>query len=197
MASGNTAAGGDALFSLTTGFGNTAIGSAALYSNTIGAITQPSVPLRSSTIPMAPTQPRCLMRFSFNTTGDYNTAIGYVALENNTTGDLNTAIGAFALFSNTTGRRNTATGYSSLFSNTTGIQNTAYGAYALFNNISGSNNIALGFTAGTNLTTGNNNIDIGNLGVAGEANTIRIGDRLGTTDCHLHCRYCWRDCNKR
>ena len=34
--SGNTAAGGNALFSLTTGFGNTAIGSAALYSNTIG-----------------------------------------------------------------------------------------------------------------------------------------------------------------
>jgi len=26
-----------------------------------------------------------------------------------------------------------------------------------------------------NLTTGNNNIDIGNKGVAGEANTIRIG----------------------
>jgi hypothetical protein len=33
----------------------------------------------------------------------------------------------------------------------------------------------LGDSAGTNLTTGNNNIDIGNLGVAGEAKTIRIG----------------------
>ena len=95
-------------------------------------------------------------------------------MSNNTTGDLNTASGAFALFSNTTAR-NTAAGYSSLFSNTTGIQNTAYGANALFNNISGSSNIALGFSAGANLTTGNNNIDIGNLGVAGEANTIRIG----------------------
>jgi hypothetical protein len=29
--------------------------------------------------------------------------------------------------------------------------------------------------AGQNLTTGSNNIDIGNFGVAGEANTIRIG----------------------
>jgi hypothetical protein len=33
----------------------------------------------------------------------------------------------------------------------------------------------LGFRAGSNLTTGNNNIDIGNLGVAGESSTIRIG----------------------
>jgi hypothetical protein len=33
----------------------------------------------------------------------------------------------------------------------------------------------LGFTAGLNLTTGSNNIDIGNVGVAGEANKIRIG----------------------
>jgi predicted ribosome quality control (RQC) complex YloA/Tae2 family protein len=33
----------------------------------------------------------------------------------------------------------------------------------------------LGSFAGSNLTTGDNNIDIGNLGVADEANTIRIG----------------------
>ena len=39
----------------------------------------------------------------------------------------------------------------------------------------GNNNIALGFNAGVNLTTGSNNIDIGNAGVAGESNTIRIG----------------------
>src|SRR5207249_4051057 len=35
--------------------------------------------------------------------------------------------------------------------------------------------IALGANAGQNLTTGDNNIDIGNAGVAGESNTIRIG----------------------
>jgi uncharacterized coiled-coil protein SlyX len=34
----------------------------------------------------------------------------------------------------------------------------------------------LGFFAGANLTTGDYNIDIGNNGVAGEGNTIRIGD---------------------
>ena len=34
----------------------------------------------------------------------------------------------------------------------------------------------MGANAGINLTTGDNNIDIGNVGVAGESNTIRIGD---------------------
>ena len=34
---------------------------------------------------------------------------------------------------------------------------------------------ALGCRAGYNLTTGSGNIAIGNLGVAGEANTIRVG----------------------
>jgi hypothetical protein len=33
----------------------------------------------------------------------------------------------------------------------------------------------LGYNAGNSLTTGSNNIDIGNLGVAGESATIRIG----------------------
>src|SRR5262249_11814938 len=36
-------------------------------------------------------------------------------------------------------------------------------------------NIALGDRAGVDFTTGSNNIDIGNRGVAGESNTIRIG----------------------
>jgi len=33
----------------------------------------------------------------------------------------------------------------------------------------------VGFDAGTNLTTGSNNIDVGNVGIAAEADTIRIG----------------------
>jgi hypothetical protein len=45
----------------------------------------------------------------------------------------------------------------------------------MLNNTTGSFNIALGDNAGFNLTTGSNNIDIGNVGVAGEAKTIRIG----------------------
>jgi predicted ribosome quality control (RQC) complex YloA/Tae2 family protein len=38
----------------------------------------------------------------------------------------------------------------------------------------------LGYFAGFSLTTGSNNIDIGNRGVAGEANTIRIGNAVTT-----------------
>ena len=87
----------------------------------------------------------------------------------------NTATGDQALLNNTTGSDNTANGGSALRFNTTGNNNTANGALALFSNTTGSSNIALGISAGANLTTGSSNIDIGNLGVAGESATIRIG----------------------
>jgi hypothetical protein len=132
------------------------------------------------------------------TTGDHNTAIGYKALTKNTGGDNNTSIGAgalgdntggnsntatgqSALNDNTTGNGNTATGAAALTSNTTGRVNTAMGSGALSTNTTGDSNIALGFAAGVNLTTGDNNIDIGNRGVAGESNTIRIGTNHAAT----------------
>jgi len=61
--------------------------------------------------------------------------------------------------------------------------NTAIGQGALFGNTNGSLNVALGGAAGANLTTGDNNVDIGyNVqGVAGESNTIRIGNTDITT----------------
>ena len=62
-----------------------------------------------------------------------------------------------------------------LSENTTGNVNTATGRFALGNNTTGTDNIAVGYQAGINLTTGSNNIDIGNVGVAGESTTIRIG----------------------
>src|SRR5207253_1391194 len=40
----------------------------------------------------------------------------------------------------------------------------------------GNFNIALGSGAGTSISGGNRNIDIGNSGVGGDGNTIRIGD---------------------
>src|SRR5205823_171487 len=119
------------------------------------------------------------------TTGTDNTAIGFDALFNNLTGLRNAATGSFALFSNTTGNHNTATGYFALFSSTTGDSNTADGYDALVNNTTGADNIALGNFAGGNLTTGDNNIDLGNLGVAAEANTIRIGTQGTQTNAYL------------
>src|SRR5439155_3235015 len=82
-------------------------------------------------------------------------------------------------FTNTTGQQNSAIGDATLFSNTTGSFNTADGIASLQVNTTGNGNIALGYGAGNNLDTGNNNIDIGNLGVAGESNTIRIGGDVG------------------
>src|SRR5262249_22727374 len=99
------------------------------------------------------------------------------ALHANTTGSDNNAVGNGALLSNTTGGGNTAMG-AFAFASGTGSANTAFGENALFGNTTGNNNTALGESAGLNLTTGDNNIDIGFnvLGVAGESNTIRIGD---------------------
>src|SRR5438132_16055 len=115
------------------------------------------------------------------TSGVNNTANGFEALFNNTTGGANTATGFEALFSNTTASFNTASGFQALVFNTTGVDNTAVGVDALFTNTTGRDNIALGFKAGGNLTTGNNNIDIFDPGLAGEANTIRIGTEATQT----------------
>jgi uncharacterized coiled-coil protein SlyX len=193
----NTAEGTDALFSLTTGTDNAAIGFDALFSNTTGDSNTAtgSIALTSNTTGVRNTA-NGFAALNSNTTGERNTATGRAAMVNNTTGNnntadghdalfsnttaiRNTASGSFALFSNTTGPNNTALGYFALFSNTTGNSNTADGYDALLNNTTGVGNIALGNFAGSNLTTGDQNIDIGNVGVAAEANTIRIGT-LGT-----------------
>ena len=176
----NTAIGFDALFSNTTGDSNTATGSTALSTNTTGVRNTANgfAALNSNTTGVRNTATG-RAALTFNITGNNNTADGHDALFSNTTAIRNTATGSFALFSNTTGPNNTAIGYFALFSNTTGNSNTASGYDALLNNTTGIGNIALGNFAGANLTTGDNNIDVGNVGVAGEANTIRIGT-IGT-----------------
>jgi len=161
----NTATGAGALLSNTNGDRNTANGTFVLLNNTTG---------NSNTAEGW----RALFQ---NTTGDCNTASGREALLSNTTGFENTATGSVALESNIIGNDNTATGFAALNGNTTGALNTANGTGALVNS-NGDLNIALGFGAGVNLTTGNNNIDIGNLGVAAEANIIRIGTEVAVTD---------------
>jgi hypothetical protein len=64
-----------------------------------------------------------------------------------------------------------------LAGNTTGSNNIGVGAFALNSNTAGSSNIGVGMEAGGNLTTDSNNIEIGNIGVAGESNTIRVGTK--------------------
>jgi uncharacterized coiled-coil protein SlyX len=155
---GETAAGDRALFDNTTGDFNTAIGSAALQTNTQG---ENNTAIGSATLIL-------------NTDGSRNTATGVQALFLNTASD-NTAYGYKALDSNNTGFFNTAAGDEALQSNTIGSGNTAVGYFALHNNITGGGNIAIGVGAGTNITGGDNNIYIGNVGLAGDSNTTRIG----------------------
>jgi Chaperone of endosialidase len=177
----NTATGSQALISNTTGIRNTANGFAALQSNTTGERNTATgrAALANNTTGNQNTANGQNALF-FNSTGIQNTATGTFAMVFNTTGNDNTADGYAAMLFNTTGNRNTASGYFAVYQNTTGNNNTGAGYSALLNNTTGAGNIALGNFAGSNLTTGDNNIDIGNPGVAGEANTIRIG----TTGTH-------------
>ena len=154
----NTAVGAGTLFSMVHASRNTAIGGAALFSDTNGE---------------GNTGVGALALWS-NTTGGFNTALGDYALVSNIVGFGNTAVGASALVNNNTGNVNIAIGDLALYSNFTGGGNTAVGEQALSDNQSGNVNIALGYAAGTRIT-GSSNIVIGNIGLAGESNTIRIG----------------------
>src|SRR5438874_802638 len=171
----NTAEGADALLHLTTGTDNTAIGFDALFSNTTGLANTATgfQALQSNTNGINNTASGC-NALSSNTTGTQNTATGVDALESNKIGNYNTATGVLALNHNTSGSNNVASGVNALYTNQRGRDNTAEGFQALKNN-TGSSNIAMGSSAGVNLTIGSNNIDIGNQGVAGDSNTIRIG----------------------
>ena len=198
----NTAIGDSALLSNTTGGSNTANGDLALFSNTVGtdntAIGDSA--LASNTNGSANTASGVAALVG-NTTGGSNTATGVSALAGNTTGNNNTATGVAALVDNSEGNLNTATGLSALHDNTLGNSNTADGASALFQNVGGSGNTAIGSGALSSIATGDsnvavgenagenlsgsdsNNIDIGAnvAGVAGENNTIRIGNSDVTT----------------
>src|SRR5206468_2799782 len=165
---GNTAVGSSALRGNTWGIDNTALGVAALDSNTNGF---GNVAVGFSALLLS--------------TADENTAVGFGALGLNTIGNENVANGFDGLTSNRAGNSNTASGVLALSGNTGGDNNTAIGHNALSSNTTGSFNIALGAEAGGNLTAGSNNIDIANRGVAGEANTIRIGTREKHTNTFI------------
>jgi Chaperone of endosialidase len=117
-----------------------------------------------------------------SSTGNGNAAFGTGALFANTTGGSsgttggNSAFGNFALLANTTAGGNSAFGFSALTANTIGANNVAVGAAALASLTTGNGNVAIGTGAGGNLNAAeSNDIYVGNSGIAGESNTIRIG----------------------
>jgi len=158
----NTAEGGGALFSLTTGTNNTALGARALFTNNTGRFNTAtgSVALERNQSGSVNTATGYNALFS-NTTGHDNTATGANALFSNTgatannrsAGSENTADGSGALFHNTIGDNNTAVGFNALFRNTgdqctfCGTENTAVGSNALFSNTNGYYNTAVGYSA--------------------------------------------------
>jgi BclA C-terminal domain len=165
---GNSAFGWYSLFSVTTANYNTGVGGGTLALNTGEANTATGV---ASLI--------------LNTDGTRNTSDGAGAMVWNSTGNDNTGVGYFSLYNNDTGNSNSALGSDTLFSNTNGDCNVAVGLGALLMNTTGNENIAIGCQAGSEATTGSNNIYIGNVGVAGESNTIRIGDPAIHTKAYL------------
>jgi hypothetical protein len=156
----NVATGSLALDHNTTGDNNVASGTAALLFNTSGDFN-------------TATGASSLLS---NSSGSKNLATGFGALNSNTTGEGNVAAGYSALHSNSTGARNVAAGIRALDANKTGKINVAVGRLALSANTTGNANVAIGANAGKKLTTGSHNIDIANVGKAGEAGTIRIGN---------------------
>ena len=171
-----TAEGQNALKNLTSGFGNSAFGWYSLFSVTSVSY---NTGLGAGTLALNTGEANTasgVAALILNTAGTRNTANGAGAMVFNSTGNDNSGVGYFSLYNNDTGDSNSAVGSDTLLSNVSGDCNVAVGESALIMNTTGSDNIAVGCGAGSQATTGNNNIYIGNIGVAGESNTIRIGD---------------------
>jgi len=168
----NTALGGNALFLNTTACKNTAVGADALFSQSFSpgsnwdaynvAVGYKALFSNQSTSYLngiVNTGVGSLALYS-NTTGSYNTAMGYGSMMHFSEGDYNTAIGYNSLigaFPNGTGYQNTSCGAMALASVTSGYNNCAFGHMALIVNSSGFDNTSTGVASLYSNITGNNN----------------------------------------
>ena len=227
----NTAVGTQALYANMTGFYNTAVGVQALYSNTADYSTALGYQaLRSNADGTNNTAVGYQALYSnignfagnkfgsyntaigdsalYSNNGNYNTAIGYQALQNSAlssgqtaigyqalqnskevmTSVYNTAVGYRALASATTADGSVAVGYSALEKMRDGNYNTAMGYKSLINSISGNRNTALGYSTLYNTTSGTDNIAIGYQAMAtntgGFMNTV-IGSYADVSSASL------------
>ena len=222
-ASNNTAVGYQAAYSNTTGAGVVAIGYAALKTSTTASysVAIGFEALTTSTSTGVNTGVG-LQALRFNTTGSENVAVGggnginyNATLGANTTGAYNTGVGFGALGLSTTASNSTAVGYQAGYSNTTASNNTAVGYRAGYNNIAGvgntfigiqagysSNatgdngyNVAIGRQSGYSLTTGFNNTflgaNAGQLVTSGTKNTIvgQFDGNQGSLDIRTASNY--------
>jgi hypothetical protein len=172
---GNIAIGDNALTSITGGaISNLAIGYNALTSSTINS-TSPNLAIGTGALQYATTGTYnfaignlAMQGSSGNgqTGAGYNVALGDSALiAIQTTAQYNTAIGSLALATLTTGLNNTAIGFDAL-ADTNGTGSIAIGGEALQFS-TGSPNTAIGTQAGRYITTGTDNFAIGHFALLG------------------------------
>lgn len=90
------------------------------------------------------------------------------------------AIGLNAMAGSTGSFRSVALGVDALASGSVCPRTTALGASSLSSATTGTDNIAVGYNAGSQITNTSNNIHIGNVGVTGDSQTIRIGNAQTT-----------------
>jgi uncharacterized coiled-coil protein SlyX len=200
LGGGNSGAGANALFSVSTGGFNSAFGwfsqfslTDAFFNTGMGA---GSLDLNDGSNNTAVGAAAMLL----NTTGSENTAVGTDALVFNSIATDNNAVGEFALFNNDSSggglaNFNNAFGNSALTSNVDGGGNVAIGQDALFNSNS-SFNTAVGLDAGENVIAGSENIYLGDTAgtldftgaaVGDESGVIRIGSFFsGNTACFIN-----------
>lgn len=187
----NTAVGDSAMVSNQTGHWNTAVGQYALRDN------QHSI--RNTAVGFKALAANVGFMYYPDAYLSSNTAVGAYAMAGTSQGYQNAALGAYALELNQIGKGNTAVGFKALYSSvgTVGVDpvlsvasNTAVGILALSNVTTGYRNLALGSLAGSNLTTSDSeNVLLNSLGVAGDNNTLRIGQCTGACDRGLDAAY--------
>ena len=113
--------------------------------------------------------------------GGNNTMVGTCAGRNATTADNTTALGFNALSSTHSGNGTVALGACALATSTTGGCNTAVGFNAGLSVTSGAINTLVGFSAGSAITTGGSNTLVGRyVGTAALANNVVLSDGAGT-----------------
>jgi trimeric autotransporter adhesin len=123
-----------------------------------------------------------------NNAGTNNTFVGQGSGNTTITGINTTGIGLNSLSAVTSGNANTFVGSASGSGLTTGTRNTGVGFSSLLLTTTGTDNIVLGYTAGQSFTgADSSNIAIGNVGVAGQSNTIRLGDYGTSTGQQNKC----------
>jgi len=93
--------------------------------------------------------------------GEYNVAVGYLAMEAITSGGDNVAVGSFALVYITEGNRNIAIGREALTDLTTASDMIGIGYHAGHSTTTATDSILIGKEAGYTLTTGSSNVAVG------------------------------------